>query len=264
MSELRAISSRAEISPTRFCNEYQWGDLKADATKLLARYFDAHLYYANWGTRTFMMRLPKSRVDRKAWKPYFVTGSDATMRVAGAFVVLDLSSSDEDSDGDESEQAGSLAALTPLRAELLRGDMRPAYLAWLLAVQADAVEDDAIEPPVPAGLAALTSAQVAMVEFLRIDARLIAAAAHGIENKSASASEADLRRWVTGLSPAQKERWLMRAIDEPELPLGDELARAFRAKLAPSAAPARRSVAQLRAIADDLSAARDRRGGARR
>jgi len=37
MAELRAISTRAEISPTRFWNEYQWGDLKADPAKLVER-----------------------------------------------------------------------------------------------------------------------------------------------------------------------------------------------------------------------------------
>jgi hypothetical protein len=60
MAELRAISTRAEISPTRFWNEYHWGDLKADPAKLMERYFDAHLYFANWGTRRLMLRLPKS------------------------------------------------------------------------------------------------------------------------------------------------------------------------------------------------------------
>jgi hypothetical protein len=30
MTDLHAISTRAEISPTRFWNEYEWGDLKAD------------------------------------------------------------------------------------------------------------------------------------------------------------------------------------------------------------------------------------------
>jgi hypothetical protein len=34
MTELRAISTRAEISPTPFWNEYEWGDLKADPEKL--------------------------------------------------------------------------------------------------------------------------------------------------------------------------------------------------------------------------------------
>jgi hypothetical protein len=40
MAELRTISTRADIAPTRFWNEYQWGDLKADPKRLLARYFD--------------------------------------------------------------------------------------------------------------------------------------------------------------------------------------------------------------------------------
>jgi hypothetical protein len=31
-SGLRGISTRADISPTRFWNEYQWGDLKTDPT----------------------------------------------------------------------------------------------------------------------------------------------------------------------------------------------------------------------------------------
>ena len=50
IAELRAISTRAEITPTRFWNEYQWGNLKADPADLVARYFDAHMYFANWGT----------------------------------------------------------------------------------------------------------------------------------------------------------------------------------------------------------------------
>jgi hypothetical protein len=47
MAELRAISTRAEITSSRFQNEYQWGDLKADPAKLMERYFDAHLYFTN-------------------------------------------------------------------------------------------------------------------------------------------------------------------------------------------------------------------------
>ena len=33
-AELRSISSRAEITATRFVNEYQWGDLKGDPRQL--------------------------------------------------------------------------------------------------------------------------------------------------------------------------------------------------------------------------------------
>jgi hypothetical protein len=42
MAELRSISTRAQITPTRFFNEYHWGDLKVHPAELLARYFDVH------------------------------------------------------------------------------------------------------------------------------------------------------------------------------------------------------------------------------
>jgi len=51
LSELRAISTRARITPVSFVNDCQWGDLKADPKTLMARYFDAYLYLSNWGTR---------------------------------------------------------------------------------------------------------------------------------------------------------------------------------------------------------------------
>jgi hypothetical protein len=48
-AELRSISTRAEITASRFVNEYQWGDLKGDPRAMVERYFDAFLYLANWG-----------------------------------------------------------------------------------------------------------------------------------------------------------------------------------------------------------------------
>jgi hypothetical protein len=48
-AELRSISSRAEITATRFVNEYEWGDLKGDPREMVEQYFDAFLYLANWG-----------------------------------------------------------------------------------------------------------------------------------------------------------------------------------------------------------------------
>ena len=55
MGELRAISTRADITPTSFVNVYHWGDLKARPLDLMKKYFDAHLYVANWGTRCLML-----------------------------------------------------------------------------------------------------------------------------------------------------------------------------------------------------------------
>ena len=182
MAELRAVSTRAEISPTRFWNEYQWGDLKADPARLVERYFDAHLYFANWGSRRLMLRVPLARVDVNALRACFV-GDAATARRAGEHMILDLHAAEEDVDEYEDSE-GSLAALAPLRAELMRGDLRVAYLAWLLAVQSGDVREKTVEPEVPPGLSELTGPQQAMVEVLRIDVDLISAAADGSDQTS--------------------------------------------------------------------------------
>jgi hypothetical protein len=55
---LRSISSRARITATSFINHYEWGDLKGDPRKFMERWFDLHLYVANWGTRRLMLRVP--------------------------------------------------------------------------------------------------------------------------------------------------------------------------------------------------------------
>jgi hypothetical protein len=151
MAELRNISTRAEITPTRFWNEYQWDDLKADPAKLLARYFDMHLYFANWGTRRLMFRLPVTAVDLDALRAY-APGGPVTLTTTGECAVPDLWSKVEEPEDDWSEARHLAASLTPLRAEPLRGDRRVAYLAWLLAVQAGEISSRTREPPVPRDL----------------------------------------------------------------------------------------------------------------
>jgi hypothetical protein len=49
MDHLRAVSTRARITPVSFVNEYNWGDLRADPIDFMRRFFDAHVYLANWG-----------------------------------------------------------------------------------------------------------------------------------------------------------------------------------------------------------------------
>jgi hypothetical protein len=63
MTTLRSISTRAAITATNFTNHYEWGDLKANPSKLLEKYFDAFVYVANWGTRDFSYSAPAG-IDR--------------------------------------------------------------------------------------------------------------------------------------------------------------------------------------------------------
>jgi hypothetical protein len=87
---LRSISSRARITATSFTNHYDWGDLKADPRKLMERWFDLHLYLANWGTRRLMMRLPKRFLSRADVDPYLREIDWVDVRTSGDKVVVDI------------------------------------------------------------------------------------------------------------------------------------------------------------------------------
>ena len=255
MADLRSISTRAEITPTRFWNEYHWGDLKADPADLLARYFDVHVYFANWGSRRLMFRLPIAAVDVDALRAY-LPGEPATLSTTGKYTVLHLCSETEEPE-EEWWEAGHLAAsLTPLRAELLRGDLRAAYLAWLLAVQDDEVDPDACEPPVPRGLGELSAPLEALVDFLRIDQDLLAVAAESSGEAGGDAGR--FREWVRQLPPGEQQGWLLRAVDNPDLALGSVLLGAFRRAQPAVADRQGRTVAQLLARAEELEDERRR------
>lgn len=172
-AELRAISTRAVITATSFTNTYHWGDLKADPRQLLRKYFDAFLYVANWGTHWLAFRVPADAVDSHTLKAYQTPQSFAVRR-RGSHVVLDFCSEEEAEswvDGD-----GRLASLVSLRADILHGDFRAPYLAWLLDVQRGLVEAGA-GPPVPPGLAELSAPLKSLADFLRLDGDLLGAAA---------------------------------------------------------------------------------------
>jgi hypothetical protein len=65
---LRSISSRARITATSFTNQYEWGDLKGDPRKFMERWFDLHLYLANWGTRRLMILPAEGHRDASGHK----------------------------------------------------------------------------------------------------------------------------------------------------------------------------------------------------
>src|SRR5215207_6189063 len=75
MAELRALTSRATITPTRLVNVYHWGDFRGDPLRLIEQCFDAFVYVANWGTHQFMLKLPRRLLDPGAAGRYAVEGS---------------------------------------------------------------------------------------------------------------------------------------------------------------------------------------------
>ncbi|RJP21123.1 MAG: hypothetical protein C4520_10420 [Candidatus Abyssobacteria bacterium SURF_5] len=207
MEELRSSSSRAEITPISFNNFYNWGSFKGDPHMWMEKYFDAFLYMSNWGSRWLMFRIPIRLLD-----PDTVSGycTDETLDYHTKDDLLILSFSAEEVDRDDwVEGEGWLERLIQLRSDLMLGDHRCLYLAWLRAVQEGVVDEECEEPPIPPGLGKLNTQLRTFVEFLDIEPDLIDAAAGESEQRVEwTLSKKDIRKWVTKLPLKEKEEAL--------------------------------------------------------
>ncbi len=271
MDELRALSTRAVITPTSFINTYNWGGFRGDPATLMDRYFDAFVYVANWGSHRLMFRIPRPFLDAKAASMY-CDGESLSIEAKKEHAVLEFSSEDEE--GDEwTEGEHWMSSLISIRAELMRGDSRALYLGWLASFWArgwvnekDLDGDDGLEPPVPPGLAKLSAPLQELASFLRVDDDLIEAAAAGNTGEPpAEPSCTALARWLKGLSPSAKDAYLLRFLDKEGDPLlRAELTNRFRKSTVrkgarPAPAARRRTVAQLLAARDAVVEAKEQK-----
>lgn len=256
--ELRAVSTRGQISSTSFVNEYQWGDLKADPRAWMERYFDAHLYLTNWATHRVALRLPLAALD-PATAARYCSGNQIRCWTTRTHLIFDLYSNDEEGTEDWVDPQGRLAAIAPIRAELAQGDLRPLYLMWLLVVQDRELDEDEVEPSVPPGLDSLSGAQRALADFLRLDSDLLAAAATASEPLIVKApSTATLRRWVKGLPEADKDTLLLRVLQGEGPLLRSEMLRRLHGGDASRSAQGSRTVGELLAGGEAVWAERQK------
>lgn len=258
MDELRACSSRAQITPSSFVNVYNWGDLKGNPERWMEKYFDAFLYVANWGTRWFMLRVPEKLLDQQVAAPY-CSGESFSCRRKDDSVILYYRSEDEDHEGEGGE--GMLASIIPVRADLMHGDHRALYLGWLLAVQSGEIDADESEPLVPPELGDLNASLAGLAEFLLIDDDLIAAAAERSPRGVAPVSKAEIDAWVRNLPGEEKDALLARLVAGEALHLAAELQRRVREmrSAAGQAGRSRRTAGEIMARAENLAEARKKK-----
>ena len=217
MAALRRISSRAQITPTSFTHEYNWGDLKADTSDLLRQYFDIHVYLSNWGSADFIARIPKSALDRDVLKRCFsddhlqYTSCSNTWLIHWSPMINDSDGSDFDY---EFIQRDWMPNLAPIREEILSGNLRALYLGWLKSIQSDDT-DTADEEPFPwPKLGPLTAAQESLVEFLHIDPDLLTALDLSHQKDSPAQTKA-IDTWLATLSPQQATSFLQQVLINP-------------------------------------------------
>lgn len=219
---VNGLSSHIDVTSNQAIVTYQWGDFKHDPIQVLAKYFDAHLYSANWGTRRLAFRFPKGLLDMAAIEAY-CDEDHLTLNTIGDVQVLEFEMDEEEGFDEWIEERGLLSTFGRLRDDLIQGDYRALYLAWLKTMLLesgyyDEDEDDPEnffsdpEPPVPAGLKQLTPPLQALLDFFEIDPFLVSAAAELSPNLS-SAQQADFSPLISRLTRPECDAFLLKIVN---------------------------------------------------
>lgn len=254
MQELRRLSTRAHITPTSFVNTYQWGDFRGNPRRLMEQYFDAFLYLANWGTRRLMLRLPDRLLALPTVQRYCPTDIAATAWAKNGHVIIELTDESDDDVWDDEDGHGILASIISARADLAAGDLRLLYLAWLHTVSTGELDDE-VEPPVPAGLAALNAPLRSLVDFIHIDQDLLAVAAQASpRQRQVKPTRAQLASWIQNLPIKDKDTAILRVMRGEDAHLRAELLRRYDGEAAPNP-----QTGSGRTVAELLDAAQARR-----
>lgn len=202
------LSSHIEVSSSRALVTYSWGNFKHDPKQVLQKYFDGYFYQANWGSLRLMFRFPAGLLDEAEIEPY-CTEDEIHFETAGQYQVLDLDFNPEDGGGWVETEAG-LSRFIGLRGDVLEGDYRLLYLAWLKAAtlygaldEPDEYDEAAPdhpaydrEPPVPPGLKKLTATLQSFVRVFAIDPFLVKAAAEASPDRERTAA-VDYRQLIS-------------------------------------------------------------------
>jgi hypothetical protein len=249
---IHSLSSRVKVTATNAQFVYNYGDFRGEPEALVDRCFDLYVHVSSYGVRQLIIRLPKGLVDPEIFVPY-IAKRLVDVKKTKRSILLNINIYQEGY-ATWLEERTYAASLLPLREELLRGDLRLLYLAWLaagFAEEAIAPMEELVEPPVPANLKKLSPALQALADLFGLDRDLIAAAA--MESPGTQVQEEPIAEWIAALPEADRNAYLVR-VAQGETHVGAELMQRLRQKGTTSKAKLKspgRTLAQLCSIADE-------------
>jgi hypothetical protein len=261
--KLSAISSRAKITARSAAFNYSYSDLDSNFLALLERHFDVAYYIANWGTQQLAFRFPAGLLSPEEVDLYCLEDVVEVIHKKDNWI-LNWNFNQEEGFSFWIEGEGRVDALVDLRRELLAGDYRPLYLAWLKGIQIleEEDKDNLPEPPIPCGLQKLSVAQKAFVELFEVDPYLLSAAAQLSQPLGAASapSSKTLRQAVAKLSRSDCDNFLVQILQGEEN-IGAQLRKKLHPHL-PSAdqpVPSQRTSGQLLEFSRQAKEAEERR-----
>jgi hypothetical protein len=216
--DMQNLSSRVFLTASSASFVYNYGDFRGIPYRVLSQYFDIMLYVTNWGTRQLMMRFPENSIKNDVMHTYQYA-DNLEWTTSGHYIILNIELNYENySDWVEGE--GLLSGLAQIRNDILQGDYRSLYLAWLMIMsyELEVLEDDEdlTEPSVPPNLQGLSPTLMNFINFFDIDSDLVTAAAQA--SPKISHPQEKLDNYLDKLSAEEQNDFLRRLLKgEPHL-----------------------------------------------
>jgi hypothetical protein len=107
----------------------------------------------------------------------YMTEHSLNIRTHDGFAHIEFSCDEEEPENWRGDELEWLNRLILIRSELMEGDYRSLYLAWLRDVESEEVATTKVEPPIPPGLQDLSATQRYFVDFLNLSEDILAVAA---------------------------------------------------------------------------------------
>lgn len=261
---VQSLSSRGKVTKDRAVFSYSYSDFRNKPIDLLDRCFDIMLYVANFGVRRLIIRLPKELVEPEQFAPYVVEGG-LTVTTTQKSVILDINLCCEDYYDWIDEDNGWLDGLVELRQEILSGDWRSLYLAWLQTAFSENAYGsmEQLEPPIPPNLAKHTPALKNFAEFFKVDDDIVAAAAVESASLKRQKKSEPIADWIATLPEAERNAYLLRVV-QGETQVGTELLQYLRqqhgdnSKQPQGFTPGTRTLAELLELGQQRATERDK------
>lgn len=248
------VHERARINDRQLHLIVYFGASGVEADELLRDHFDMMLTAESYGTMKLAFKLPRGSLLEEVAAPYLggPRQGQLTLETKRQGEIVSLFLCDAAPNWQE-EDADWLSELTPLREELLGGDLRPFYLCWLALAAHGHLAEEALEPPVPPGMDEPREHHLSFARRFGIsDGLLEAARPHSAPRTEDETQRADAL--LDEFDDTELRQLVRRVILGEEVAVGQELRRRARAmRDEPPGTSTGRTVAELLEEAEGAS-----------
>ena len=221
-AEIDTWSSRASPTSRSVSFTYNYGDFSRDEKKVVLKYFDAGFYYADWGTKRLLFRLPADLVDLKTLQKYdYGEEYEFSLEISGnkEYVLIDMYYQEDGGFSQWIEGEGTLPTLLSLRDDLLKGDYRCLFLFWLSIKKMDYdIDDLKLDEKIPANmippnLKKLNTGLKNLIDFFEMDMDWINSVAAYSEDSTIKEEKGDdALKQIQALPQKLKDDYLLRLV----------------------------------------------------